>query len=83
VSVRQAMVPHRLLGRANASMDFFTQGAVPLGALVGGALGQVLGMRLTLLVSCLGILSASLWLLCSPLRALHTLPALEAEPERV
>jgi predicted MFS family arabinose efflux permease len=83
VSVRQAMVPHRFLGRANASMEFFTGGVGPLGALVGGVLGQLLGMRLTLLISCLGILLASLGLLLSPLRALRELTAPEAEPGRV
>jgi hypothetical protein len=51
------------------------------GALLGGILGEYLGLRLTLLVGALGILFMSLWLLLSPVRTLRELPAAGPEPE--
>jgi MFS family permease len=58
VSLRQRACPERLLGRVNATMRFLIMGLFPLGALIGGALGEVIGARLTLLVS-FGILALS------------------------
>jgi predicted MFS family arabinose efflux permease len=80
VTLRQSVIPDRLLGRANASIQFFTRGVSPLGALLGGALGAAIGARLTLLLAVCGILLGSLWLIFSPIRALreHPAPAEEA-----
>jgi MFS family permease len=77
VSVRQAMIPDRLQGRVNATMRFLAGGALPIGALIGGALGGVIGVPLTLVVAELGMLLAFLWLLLSPVRGLRVLPALD------
>jgi MFS family permease len=38
VSLRQTIIPDRLLGRVNSVYRFFGWGAIPLGALIGGAL---------------------------------------------
>ena len=38
VSLRQAVIPDRLLGRVNSVYRFFGWGAIPIGALLGGAL---------------------------------------------
>jgi len=82
VSVRQAMTPDRLQGRVNATMRFIAGGALPIGALLGGALGGVIGLPLTLVVAELGMLLAFLWLLLSPVRALRVLPTIDqARPE--
>jgi MFS family permease len=78
-SLRQAIVPDRLLGRANASMQFLTGGIAPLGALLGGWLGEVIGMRPTLLIAIAGLLLAILWLIFSPIRHLHDPPAAPVE----
>ncbi|MGW1345980.1 MFS transporter [Kribbella sp. NPDC002412] len=51
VTLRQRVVPERLLGRVNATMRFLLMGLFPLGALLGGALGTLVGPRLTLLVA--------------------------------
>lgn len=51
VSLRQRVCPERLLGRVNATMRVLIMGLFPLGALIGGALGELLGARLTLVVS--------------------------------
>ncbi len=83
VSLRQSVIPDRLLGRANASAQFFTRGVSPLGALLGGALGALIGARFTLLIAVCGILLGSLWLIFSPIRALREQPAPVEEVELV
>jgi predicted MFS family arabinose efflux permease len=82
-SLRQAIVPDRLLGRANASMQFLTGGIAPLGALLGGWLGEVIGMRPTLLIAFAGLLLGILCLIFSPIRHLRDPPAdpVEAVPD--
>ena len=44
VSFRQRLCPPALLGRMNASVRFLVYGTMPLGALLGGALGSWLGI---------------------------------------
>ena len=73
VSVRQALAPDRLQGRVNATMRFMAGGMQPIGALLGGALGGLIGLPLTLVVASVGMLLAFLWLLLSPVRALRVL----------
>jgi MFS family permease len=51
VSVRQQVCPDRLLGRVNASMQVLVMALFPLGALVGGLLGDAIGARWTLVVA--------------------------------
>jgi predicted MFS family arabinose efflux permease len=72
MSLRQTLIPDRLLGRANAGVGFLVGGVAPLGAVVGGWLATHLGVRETLLVAVLGILSTGLWALFSPVRRLET-----------
>jgi len=45
VSLRQSAVPAELMGRVNASYRLVAVGAVPVGALLGGVLGTVAGLR--------------------------------------
>ena len=61
VSLRQRITPDHLLGRLNAAYRFFGWGAGPLGALVGGLIAQVFGLR-SVFVLALGITVALLWL---------------------
>ncbi|HEV7843990.1 MAG TPA: MFS transporter, partial [Pyrinomonadaceae bacterium] len=75
LSLRQAITPDRLLGRVGATARFVAWGTMPLGALLGGALGEMFGLRPTLMLAGLGVLLASLWILLSPLRTLHEQPA--------
>jgi len=51
VSLRQRITPDRLLGRMNASYRLVGWGTMPLGALLGGVLAEVLGLRPTFLVA--------------------------------
>jgi MFS family permease len=75
VSLRQAITPDRLQGRMNASMRFIVWGTIPLGSLLGGALGQTLGLWPTLVAMTLCGLLAPLWVLFSPVRQLRVQPA--------
>jgi MFS family permease len=45
VSYRQAAVPDRLIGRIMAAYRFIAYGAFPIGALAGGAIAGVAGLR--------------------------------------
>ncbi|MDQ7840843.1 MAG: MFS transporter [bacterium] len=74
VSLRQAITPHRLQGRMNATMRFLVWGTMPLGALAGGALGQVLGLRPTIAIAAAGAALAFVWVWRSPVRALRQIP---------
>jgi MFS family permease len=81
VSLRQAVTPDRLLGRMNASYRFLTYGAVPLGALLGGALGELLGLRAAVAVGAAGSLLTVPWVLLPPLPGLRRMPTRPAQPE--
>lgn len=71
ISLVQAVTPSRLLGRTNASRRFLVQGVIPVGALLGGALGSWIGLRATVAIGAAGAVVALLPLLVSPLRTLR------------
>ncbi|HLE65328.1 MAG TPA: MFS transporter, partial [Candidatus Bathyarchaeia archaeon] len=72
--LRQAIVPLRLQGRMNATMRFLVWGTLPFGALVGGILGVIIGIRPTILIMAVGGSLAFLWVLLSPVRSLKEIP---------
>ncbi len=74
LSVRQAITPPALLGRMNATLSFVVAGMLPLGALVGGALGEVLGVRAAISVAACASALSVLWILLSPVRGMRHLP---------
>jgi MFS family permease len=76
VSLRQAITPYRLQGRMNASMRFLVWGTIPLGSLIGGALGQGIGVHTALTIGAVGGLLSAVWVFLSPVRMLlqPTLP---------
>jgi MFS family permease len=74
VSLRQSIVPYELQGRMNASMRFLVWGTLPIGSLIGGALGEIIGLRATMLVGAIGATLAFLWVLLSPVVALREAP---------
>ena len=71
VGARQTLTPDHLLGRTNATQRFLVYGAIPLGGLCGGLLGEMVGVPLTLVTGMLGMLLASLWLILSPAKSLR------------
>ncbi len=68
MTLAQLRTPPRLLGRMGATMGFITQGAKPLGALLGGVLGELLGLHGALWVAGAGGTVTVLWTWFSPLR---------------
>lgn len=72
VSLVQAITPDHLLGRTNASRRFVVQSMIPLGALLGGALGTFVGLRPTIAIGAVGATLAFVPLLFSPLRTIRT-----------
>jgi len=81
ISLRQAVIPAQILGRASASLDFVGEGAAPIGALVGGMIATLIGARWTWLAGAAGILAGSLWLIFSPVRRLHSHHPSELPPD--
>jgi predicted MFS family arabinose efflux permease len=67
VSYRQTICPDHLLGRMNATMRFIMWGMIPVGGLLGGALGTAVGARTTLWIAAAGVGLSVLWLIFSPL----------------
>ncbi|MFE9062420.1 MFS transporter [Streptomyces violaceusniger] len=74
-SFQQRYCPPELLGRLTASSAFVSYGTLPLGALLGGALGTALGLRAAMWITTAGIPLAGLILLFSPIRRSRDLPA--------
>ncbi|MDR7278176.1 MFS transporter [Catenuloplanes atrovinosus] len=77
---RQAYVPRHLLGRVTTSMQLLNYGAIPAGALLGGALGTALGLRPTMWIMAAAVTAASGLLFIGPLKHLRDLPAEPATP---
>ncbi|MGH3273289.1 MAG: MFS transporter [Streptosporangiaceae bacterium] len=77
VSFRQGLCPPDLLGRMNATMRFLVWGTLPLGGVIGGALGTLIGVRPTLFVAAVGGTIAFLPVFLSPLRRMRELPSYE------
>ncbi|RKN04512.1 MFS transporter [Streptomyces radicis] len=71
---QQMVIPRRKIGRVVAGMRTVTWGAMPLGALLGGWLGSVIGIRETLFVTATGFCLSALWIALSPIAKLRTMP---------
>lgn len=60
-TVRQTRTPDDLRGRVNATTRMVSYGTIALGAAAGGLAGQLFGVRLALLIGCLGALTTVVW----------------------
>ncbi len=74
-SFRQLYTPRHLLGRVSVSSLFLNFSTIPLGGLLGGALGEAIGIRPTLWVVALAIAATPLVMLIGPLKTRRDLPA--------
>ncbi|GIH66724.1 MFS transporter [Microbispora siamensis] len=75
VSFRQRITPDHLLGRMNATFRFLMFGALALGALLAGALGELAGVRAAMWAGSAVLAAGWLRLFFSPLRSMRELPA--------
>jgi MFS family permease len=76
VTVRQVLTPDHLRARVQSVIRLLGFGAIPLGTLVGGIIGEVVGLRGALVVSGLGLLAGSvpyLWVRVGRLRTIAAL----------
>jgi predicted MFS family arabinose efflux permease len=80
VSLRQAITPERMLGRMNATMRFIVWGTIPIGSLVGGALGATIGLQATIWVGAIGSFLGFLPVFFSQVRGLRRIPDPDPEP---
>lgn len=79
-AIQQAVIPDRMLSRTTAGVALVINASSVAASLAGGLLGQVVGLRWTL------VMATALTVLCtvptafSPLRTLHDVPAAATEP---
>ncbi len=74
ITYRQSVCPPELRGRMNAAVRWIIRSVIPVGALLGGLLGEAIGVRGTLAVSVVGAWLAVTWIVFSPLRSMRDLP---------
>ncbi|WP_098025374.1 MFS transporter [Streptomyces sp. st115] len=67
MSVRQAVTPDGMQGRAAATITFVGMGLTPLGSLLGGFLAQEWGLRAGLLMAAAGMMLSPAAMAASPL----------------
>jgi Na+/melibiose symporter-like transporter len=75
VSMRQRLIPSDKLGRVVATLRTVMWGTLPLGTLLGGALGSTIGIVPALVAGAVVAACAIPWLLTAPIRALRAEPA--------
>jgi len=72
--VRQLLAPEQARGRVLGTLRFIEWGSMPLGSLIGGAIGQLFGPIPAILVSAVLLASAVAWIVFTPLHELRELP---------
>ena len=81
LSLIQGVIPDRILGRVNATLEVFSHGiAYPLGALLAAVIAGAFGVRAGIFVGWAGMAASILLLVFSPLprvRKVSDVPALE------
>jgi MFS family permease len=81
VSLRQAITPERMQGRMNATMRFIVWGTIPIGSLLAGFLGGVIGLPATIWIGAIGSLFVFLPVALSPVRTIREMPTPLDEPQ--
>jgi MFS family permease len=71
LTLRQSITPAGIRGRVNATNRCLVWGTMPIGSLVGGLLGQSIGLQPTIAVAAGGMILAALWIAVSPVRSLN------------
>jgi MFS family permease len=74
MSLRQAITPPGVRGRMNATMRFISWGTIPVGYLIGGFLGGVIGLHNTIWVGAIGSIVSFVPVALSPIWQLREMP---------
>jgi MFS family permease len=74
MSLRQRITPYRMLGRVNSSMEVNLLGAQLAGAVLGGILAQLAGIRWALAVGSCLMVAGEVWLLLSTVWRIGVVP---------
>jgi len=80
VSLRQAITPETMSGRMNATMRWFVWGTMPIGSIIGGIIGETLGVRAAILIGGAGATLAFVPLLLGPVWRIKEMPTTEEAP---
>lgn len=80
ISLRQAVTPAEIQGRMHATMRFLIWGTIPLGALTGGFLAQVAGLKVALWIAGAGSLTQCIPIALSKVAGLQAIP--QPDPAR-
>ena len=75
VSLTQTIVEGRILGRVNATVEFVTTLTALAGAIGGGVVAELLGLRAAMVVGVLGAALGVAFVWFSPVRRLREVPA--------
>jgi MFS family permease len=78
-AVHAALIPDKLRSRVRGASRTLNYGVRPIGALTGGYLGTVLGLRPALWIATAGALLGVLWLIPSPVSRMRELPGRDDE----
>jgi predicted MFS family arabinose efflux permease len=78
-SLMQSITPDHLLGRVSSAVHLLFQGAVPLGAVAGGALAEVIGIRPTMFAGAFCYLIVTIWFTFSAVRHVREMPVAVSE----
>jgi predicted MFS family arabinose efflux permease len=79
-SLRQAAIPDRLLGRVTGQFETIGQAAMVAGALIGGLMGERIGLRAAVAIGAAGYVAGAALVWLSPLRRTSSVPAPIDEP---
>ncbi len=74
VSLRQAITPNNVQGRMNATMRTIVWGTIPVGSIVGGILGESIGVVPTIYLGAFVSGLAVLWILLGPVIKIRKQP---------
>jgi len=77
LSLRQAITPASVLGRVNAVVRMVGWGTLPIGAVLGGWLGDVIGLRQVIVLCAAGSLATTAFPLFSAVGRLRRTPPVE------
>jgi MFS family permease len=81
-SLRQAITDDSVLGRVNAGVNLLTSTLSPVGAVLGGWVATVFGLRAAMALGVGGMTVAACWLLTAPILRVRSLPS-DAEARSV